>query len=194
MYRFLSAVACIAMAMACGKSTSNPTAPPAPAPGNVIYQNLNDSNLFYNQNIALDLNKDGIADFRFSNTLIQENNVFFLQFRIKPFNANKLLTVTVDEPFVACLNANETIGMTAGAPYEWTVSSSALVVKNAGNTWEGPWKNKADSYLPVQVEKNGSYYTGWIRISTSNLYPARIIVHDAALSTTAGTAITAGSK
>ncbi|SJZ49753.1 hypothetical protein [Sediminibacterium ginsengisoli] len=194
MYRFLYAMACSAIVMACGKTATSPVTPPSPPAGNTIYQNLNDSSLFYNQSIVIDLNKDGIADFRFSNVLIQENNAFYLQFKVKPLNSNKLLTVTVDEPFVACMNANETIGITPLTPYEWTVSASALVIKNAGSIWEGPWKNRTDSYLPVQLEKNGALYSGWIRISSSNLYPARIIVHDAAVSTVAGTGITAGSK
>jgi hypothetical protein len=170
------------------------------APVTFEYTNLNDAVLTYQNPIPLDLDKDGEADFNATTRLISYNNTGdHLQYIVSSVEMNRLMIQEEEQPKM--LSQDETISTNASASYEWTAIGTALLVEQiipidiSQNYWQGTWKDQQNKYLPVQlVKEGGKIYNGWIRISFKEGNPNRIVLHDAAVSKTAGATVKAGEK
>lgn len=161
------------------------------------YLNLNDTTVYYNHPVELDIDKDGERDFLASTVLIGAATADHLQFKISSAFKNRILLEEEESP--AVYDQDAVITDKDQSPYIWTAIGSALIVERvipidiAENYWEGVWKNKQNKYLPIQlVKSNGSIYNGWIRISFSNDAQSKIILHDAAFCKNSKVQIKAG--
>jgi hypothetical protein len=161
------------------------------------YINLNDTTVYYNHPVELDLDQDGERDFLASTVLIGTATADLLQFRISSAFKNRILLEEEESP--AMFDQDALITGNDQSPYIWTAFGSALVVERVmpidlnETYWNGVWKNKQNKYLPIQLVKgNGSIYNGWIRISYSNDPQSKIILHDAAFCKSSKVQIKAG--
>ena len=57
--------------------------------------------------------------------------------------------------------------------------------------WEGKWKTRSHKYLPLQIQKNGKRYNGWVELSCDT-GSQKTILHKAAISKKEESAVRAG--
>jgi hypothetical protein len=190
-YLFIAVVA--VSLIACGKE--KPLTPPAVSPQPVMaYKDLENQEVKYGQYQYVDLDNDGTRDFLFNvqlvgDPMLQRDRIqFYANSGIK----RNLLNNDVDE--TPMLNKGDSISKRHVGYNWWEISSIVLAEKlvyASGSSWEGIWKNADHKYLPIQIEKNGKLYHGWIEISFS-IAEEKLILHKAAISTEEDKGIKAG--
>ncbi len=194
--KILTAVALISTLLAsCQKEVYNETPAPVPHPA-MEYSNLQNREVKQGQSQAVDLDKDGRADFAFfvihiGDPVLQQDKIRFLG------GANigsHLLTDPADNSPV--LKKNDIVPQANMPPYEWfeiiEIFLAQKVIGMAGPPWwEGPWKNAENKYVAVKLVKNGLHYNGWIEI-TFDTAGERLTLHKAAICKEAGKEVKAG--
>ena len=162
---------------------------------NMRYTELKDAEMGPGVTKRVDLDGDGTTDFSF-NTLLVGDPVLMrdrLQFYVNSKIKTNLLNDNNDESPV--FNKGEQIKLTH-AGYTWyEISAIVLTEKitplSSPVFWQGLWKNAHHKYLPVQIEKTGGIYIGWIELSF-NQVTQKLILHRAAISTLPNTPVKAG--
>jgi len=160
----------------------------------MFYKDLQNAEVKYLQPKFVDIDNDGSADFRFAVQLVgdpvlQRDRI---QFNVTSGIQRNLLNNAQDES--PKLNKLDSIKQNHPGYTWWQISSIVLaekIVTYNGNTWEGLWKNANHNYLPVQVEKNGKLYHGWVELSFSTA-EEKLILHRSALCTEDNKGIMAG--
>jgi hypothetical protein len=170
----------------CKKSVDTVVLPPPPTEPHpqMIYKNLKDAEVQYLQTKTVDVTNDGAADFVFGVRLLGDP---VLQRDRRQFVVNSgvqrnLLNNAADQSPV--LNKLDTIGKRHEDYQWWQISSVVLaekIITYSGTYWDGLWTNANHNYLPIQVEKNGRLFHGWIELSFSTT-GEKLILHRAAIS------------
>jgi hypothetical protein len=189
---FFPAVMLIVL-VSCHK-TEPVTPQPQPQP-HMNYRNLNDAVVKAGQGKLIDLDGDGTTDFSFGTLLLGDPILQRdrLQFYAYSGIGKNLLNNETDESPV--LNKNEKIQLNHPG-YTWYEISAIVLTEKitpmVGNIfWQGRWTDVSHKYLPVQIEKGGGKYQGWIELSFDKLQD-RLILHQAAICKEAGQEILAG--
>lgn len=165
-----------------------------PANYSVEFFDLQNAAVKYQQPVTLDLTKDGNTDFSFGVLLVgdpvlqRDRYQFFVSSRVK----TKLLNDANDES--PMLNKGEEIRLIHEGYTWYEVSAIVLtekIVTNQSTTWNGRWTNANHKYLPIQIEREGKLYNGWIELSFDKT-DEKIILHKAALSKSPNVSIHAG--
>lgn len=175
----------------CKKETLKP--PPAQQ---MEYKDLEGKEIGYNEFTRLDLDNNGTIDVAFTtyhigDPLMQMDKI---QFCAKSL-IDSYFPVTTDDN-VSMLNAGDWITTKSKTDYEWfQITLLVLAQKNiplSGSlSWTGTWKSAHHNFLPVQLEKQGKRYNGWIELSY-NMESEKIILHRSAISKIANMDIKAG--
>jgi hypothetical protein len=166
----------------CDKETciEQPTDPVHPA---MIYKDLSDAVVKYGMGQAIDVDNDGSIDFRFrvelvGDPILQRDR---MQFQATSTIKRNLLNDADDQS--PMLQKNELIKPVFPG-YTWYEISSILLVEKITTLtttyWQGRWKEAAHHYLPIQVEKSGHLYQGWIEISFDQ-QNERLLIHRSAI-------------
>jgi len=146
----------------------NEPLPPSPTHPVMIYNDLRSAEVKYGQFKNLDIDNDGILDLLFDvvllgDPILQRDR---LQFYAYSRQGRNLLNNAQDQSPV--LNLMDPISKTHPG-YTWYEISAILLAEKIitfnGNYWDGLWKNVSNKFLPVQVQKNGKLYHGWIELS-----------------------------
>ena len=176
--------------------SKDPTAPlPLPQP-EMKYVDLSGKEITQSNSITLDLDSDGKNDLRFHTLLVadpiakQDKLQFYAMSLVEsflPVNANEEIPV---------MNEGDMIFTNNFSNFSWfEISSIVLVQKVTGiagpSFWEGPWKNAAHKFLPIQVKVNQQRFNGWVELSM-NIQQQRLVLHKAAICRQAGKNIKAG--
>jgi hypothetical protein len=143
----------------------------------------------------LDVDGDGTIDFSFQTLLVgdpileRDRLQFYVSSKIK----TNLLNDANDESPV--LTKGEQI-MLNHAGYTWyEISAIVLTEKITTMTppafWQGRWSEASHRYLPIQIDKNGKLYMGWIELSMDKA-AEKLILHRAAISLDPNQTIRAG--
>lgn len=165
-----------------------------PANYSVEFFDLQNAAVKYQQPVTLDLTKDGNTDFSFGVLLVgdpvlqRDRYQFFVSSRVK----TKLLNDANDES--PMLNKGEEIRLIHEGYTWYEVSAIVLtekIVTNQSTTWNGRWTNANHKYLPIQIEREGKLYNGWIELSVDKT-EEKIKLHKAALSKSPNVSIRAG--
>ncbi len=165
-----------------------------PANYSVEFFDLQNAAVKYQQPVTLDFTKDGNTDFSFGVLLVgdpvlqRDRYQFYVSSRVK----TNLLNDTNDES--PMLNKGDKIGLNHEGYTWYEVSAIVLaekIVTNQSTTWSGRWTNANHKYLPVQIEREGKLFNGWIEVSF-NKTEEKIILHKAALSKFPNVSIRAG--
>lgn len=155
-----------------------------PANYSVEFFDLQNAAVKYQQPVTLDFTKDGNTDFSFGVLLVgdpvlqRDRYQFYVSSRVK----TNLLNDTNDESPI--LNKGDEIGLNHEGYTWYEVSAIVLaekIVTNQSTTWTGRWTNANHKYLPIQIEREGKLFNGWIEVSF-NKTEEKIILHKAALS------------
>ncbi|MGZ5253253.1 MAG: hypothetical protein ACXWV4_02660 [Flavitalea sp.] len=148
----------------------------------------------YQQPVVLDLTKDGRTDFSFGVLLVgdpvlqRDRYQFYVSSRVK---TNLLNDANDESPM---LNKGDLIALNLEGYTWYEVSAIVLtekIVTNQSTTWNGRWTNANHKFLPIQIDKEGKLFNGWIELSFDKT-EENIILHKAALSKTPGVSIRAG--
>lgn len=170
---------------------------PQPLPSPVLkYTNLADSAIRMNRSASFDINGDGEWDIFFGTLLVGDplNQQDKKQWLVgSSFNTN--LPVNGNER-IPMMQRGEPVPLGDFSGYSWFNASMVyltqkIISMNIPPFWEGEWKNANHHFIPVQVNKNGGLYNGWVEVSFDTV-EEKLIIHKAAISLNPGQAVKAG--
>jgi hypothetical protein len=152
----------------------------------MVYTDLGNKEVRFNESSSIDLNKDGIMDIRFHTMLVgapvakQDKEKYLVTSKV-----NCLLPVNSNENAPVLLKG-DVVPLQDFAGYTWyEVSQIELAQKVTGMTgdpfWEGLWKSADHNYLPVQLRINNQRFNGWVELSF-DVNSEKMILHKAAMS------------
>ncbi|MBC8048373.1 MAG: hypothetical protein H7Y00_16350, partial [Fimbriimonadaceae bacterium] len=179
------------------------------ADAQVIYTDVDPDTLltpFYDDQYDIDMNADGIADFRFKlhsfGWTIYEGYDYIAQ--LEALYDNKIGYI-IDTSFIECsswihtekvipvLEEEDTIdavtNFAGGNILFASVSNDDFPCYDSGYNF-GSWLEKTEKFAAVQLEVDAETYYGWIRLSMNGWY--EITLHDFAYESIAGVPIIAG--
>lgn len=162
----------------------------------MIYTDLQNRELKFQQAQVIDLNKDETADIGFStwymgDPMEKEDEVLF--FAGSYVHSNLLVNEANGSPI---FRKGESIPIANYPGHNWyQVAQVEMATKNTSETgqpyWEGAWKQVSHQYLAIQVVKEGRKYNGWIEVSFDTA-GEKLILHKAAISKEADKSVMAG--
>ena len=152
----------------------------------MIYTDLQNKEVRFNESSSIDFNKDGVIDIRFHSMLVgdpiaqQDKQKYLVTSKV-----NCLLPLNSNENAPLLLKG-EAVRLDDFDGYTWyQVAQIELAQKITGITgdpfWEGLWKSSNHNYLPVQVLVNNQRFNGWVELSF-DMSAEKIILHKAAIS------------
>lgn len=168
--------------------------PIEPAHPVMIYKDLANKEIKYQSPASLDIDNDGSADFNFGVLLVGDPVLERdrLQFYVYSKQKRNLLNDQNDES--PMLNKYELIKKIHPG-YTWYEISAIVLAEKItnynGSTWNGLWKNANHKYLPLQADKNGQVFHGWIELSFDT-NTEKITLHKSAISTEPDKEVKAG--
>jgi hypothetical protein len=170
--------------------------PPVGSQPEMLYTDLNNRELKFQQAQLIDLNNDGSADIGFSTWYIgdpleKEDEVLF--FAGSYVHSNLLVDDANGSP---AFNLGDAIPVNDYPGHNWyQVAQVEMALKNTPESgqsyWEGPWKQVSHKYLAIQVVKDNKRYNGWIEVSFDTA-GEKLVLHKAAISKVAEKAVIAG--
>jgi hypothetical protein len=144
-----------------------------PAEAKIVYTRANKS-ITPNHTIPLDLNHDGIADFRFKDIHFTTSPYGFSHIGILSVlparNANEVQGYfKYTRHYASALQAGASIGpkapFTAGPKLMATVYNDSGARHDVSSVCGGPWANAKDRYLGLEFRLHGKVHFGWARLS-----------------------------
>jgi hypothetical protein len=160
------------------------------------YIDLSGTEIGFNQSVYLDLNRDNRKDIGFGTLLVgdpiaKQDKMQYLVYS----DLYSSLPVDAGEN-IPMQNKNDLIPVENFENYNWYNASSIILAQKiipliGSEYWEGKWKNSTHNYLPVQIQKNGKRYNGWIELSFIT-DSQKAILHRAAISKKAESEVRAG--
>ncbi|MBX3241876.1 MAG: hypothetical protein KIT80_12885 [Chitinophagaceae bacterium] len=160
---------------------------PPPKEETMKYLDLKNQVVRVGERVMLDINNDGIRDFRFGeweyaspgdNAMKQE---FFV------FTYDDAYSPTDDAEFSMVMEKDQVITIADPEGYQWANVSQMVLVRNTKHsgtgvhTWTGPWKNVQHRYLPILITIQNKRHAGWIELSMDIETP-KLTLHRAAWS------------
>lgn len=186
-----------ALVTSCSKNeTPIPHKPPADQQPEMIYTDLQNRELKFQQAQLIDLNHDELVDIGFSTWYIgdpieKEDEVLF--FAGSYVHSNLLVNEANGSP---AFNKGDLIPLGNYPGHDWyRVAQVEMALKNTPTAglpyWEGNWKLVSHKYLAVQVVVADKRYNGWVEVSFDTA-GEKLILHKAAISKEAEKAVIAG--
>lgn len=154
----------------------------------IVYVNLNDRAVAYNQSQTIDLDGEGQPELSFSAILAQENGTNQLQYRVYPLRANQVFEVAGRA--LKLVSGQE---IAPGNPFDKNVAPMVTrIEQNQAVAWQGDWLDANRNYLGFSVQlQDGLRRYGWVRISFDRV-SEKLILHDAAYQQQPQRALVAG--
>jgi hypothetical protein len=181
--------------LACNKSTSivQPSLPVNPHP-QMRYTDLQNAEVSFRNEKPADVDGDGVTDFFFGVILVgdpvlQRDRLQY--YAMSGIKRNLLNDANDQSPM---LNRMDSVANTHPGYTWWEVSSILLaekIITFNGAHWEGFWKNASHKFLPIQLDRNGELFNGWIEVSF-NTATEKLVLHRAGLSKEKGKTVKAG--
>lgn len=159
------------------------------------YTDLHNAEVKFGTLQRLDLDGDGTVDFSFQTQLVGDPILVRdrLQFYVSSNIKTNLLNDNNDESPVLAKGAAI---MLSHPGYTWyEISAIVLAEKITTMTppvfWQGRWSAADHQYLPVQIDKAGKLYMGWIELSMDTT-TEKLVLHKAAISLVPNQTVRAG--
>lgn len=183
MRRFIFVIAVILLFTACKRESWQTTPKPESHP-EMRYKDLQNAEVKYQQAKMVDVDNDGSADFAFSvqlvgDPLLQHDRWQFIAH--SGVNRNLLNDANDNSPMLKRLDV---IGKQMSGYTWYEISAIVLaekIITNNGSYWDGIWKNADHQFLPIQLQKEGKYFHGWIEVSF-NTAEEKLVLHRSAIS------------
>jgi len=194
-----------AYALAAGAAGVSVLAMMQPSEAEIIFTPANDT-LPFNQNAVLDLNHDGMPDFRFFEFSFAP--AYWIEtLRMYPAGGNGIVETSAGR-YAAVLNAGATIGpkdvfarseikLGRSRGFRSVSTSTSKRRKNKDGKLDyrrvyGPWVYAEDKFIGVSFKIDGATHFGWIRMSVPGSDGVEGIVSGYAYQTVADQPIKAG--
>jgi hypothetical protein len=162
----------------------------SPARGEIVYTPIDRP---IHSNYFLDLNNDGIGDFRITSYFYSgggEVQIFATHGNRMVAAATHTCGIRTDAPAPAPLRAGAVIG--PGKPFEANATCMAFYNYSGGN---GPWLDVRDRFAGFAFFIDGKEHFGWARISVNRfLFNGTARIEGYAYETIPGKPITAGDE
>lgn len=167
----------------------------ASAKADIVYTDINDVSIANNgQFYDLDLNNDGVMDFKLEITKV--NNIIssyyyssynfyklgvkYKAISLQPLNTNE--AIVSGGLYIDALNLNAPINQQAN----WNANQNNLgyflsyYYSSPGGTSnsatsKGLWNNKLNKYIGLKLLVSGKVYYGWVRLDVANMYDSFIV-------------------
>ncbi len=181
----------LALALSCKKNDiENPHVP------FMKYTDLNDQVISVGGRVILDINNDGMRDFRFSETEIASPPQQAMIHDFYVFTYEYAYTLTDADEFTSALQRGKVIKTAEPENLEWANVSQVSLVRNkkynnGTNVWSGNWKNVQHKFLPIQITIDGKRHNGWVELSM-DIEQQKLTLHQAAWSVLPGVDVLAG--
>jgi hypothetical protein len=151
-------------------------------------------NVPINKYVSIDLNHDGIPDFRFTISF-SGYHFFGGTLRVRPQGAGGLMATAGG--YAAVLSQGASIGsgqaFTAGKPIRMARTAGFDYNSVYSRNFFGPWDNVQNRFLGVEFLIGGATHYGWVRVTVSDAHiPMTATVTGYAYETIAGQSIQAG--
>ncbi len=164
----------------------------------IVYTNIPDTIISGIKTFYIDLNNDGVNDFKFitekplSSCKACGGLTYMPSFSVSmtPLNSNKVLD-TANYPKILMNNA-----LIKASSSAWKTGTRLMFTwryvcsTSCYNADQGIWNNQSDKYIGVKLLKNGIKYFGWIRVSVAF---TSITIKDFAFDSTPNHSIHAGA-
>lgn len=178
----------------------------------IIYTDVNPDSTLYSTNTGLgpgkihnlDLNNDGINDFKLTATAGNNNNFptqYHRRVAVSPLNGNAVKDTLVNPDTVSIsLQFNAVIDNNLLLNQSWHTSGSNILKdtnyfdppQSPGSGY-GLWNNLSDYYLGLRLLKSGQTYYGWVRLRVDvTVGYVSVIIRDYAYNSIPNQAILAG--
>ena len=184
MKRITIGLALVTLLSACSKTPVKP--PPTPDKPTMIYKDLSDYAVMFDQTVSFDLDGNGGNDIRFGTVRLGDplSNQDRMQW-LAVCSFYTSLPVNINEN-IPVLNLNDSIPINDFSGYSWynatgNVLCQKVISVSAPPYWEGAWKDASHRFIPIQLNKNNLLYNGWIEVSFDKLQE-KIILHKSAVS------------
>lgn len=170
----------------------------AAASSSIIYTDVNPDSIIVNKLYNLDLNNDGIPDFKITDSIWRScAPVPNCNIEITPLNNNAVLSDAKNHPYA--LKAKDTIALNLSS---WSKTSDQTLEKiqitcsrTAGiiSHYSGHWDNTSEQrYMGLKLIKGANTYYGWVGLSSSTYSNLPAIVTDYAFNSIPNQPILAG--
>lgn len=181
--------------ISCKKTPVQPEQPIEQHP-QMLYKNLGDTTIAFARSASFDLDNDGSKDIYFTTLLVgdpitkQDKKQWYVQ---SSFYTN--LPVNAAES-IPMLSSHDDIPVHNFGGYAWYNASNILLAQKVlSNTeaplWEGHWKAAQHRFIPIQINRSGKLYNGWVEISFS-MTDEKVIIHRSGISKVENQAVNAG--
>lgn len=183
MKKVIAVCTAVLILTACKKENTQTDLPATQHP-EMLYKDLQNATVKYQQAKMVDIDNDGSNDFAFGvqlvgDPLLQRDRWQFMAH--SGVNRNLLNDANDNTPV---LNRMDLIGKQMNG-YNWYEISAIVlaekIVTNNGDYWEGNWKSADHQFLPVQLKKEGKLFHGWIELSF-NAADEKLVLHRSAIS------------
>jgi hypothetical protein len=154
----------------------------------IVYIDLGDVKIGYNQTFIMDIDADGNAEF-FSSTLLIANEVGdHLNFLISPYRYSQ---VQGNDNRMAILNESEQI-KEGNLFFKDLHPLAVKTITQNESYWSGEWMNAERNYAGIRFRLKGQgYHYGWVRMSVDKVNDV-LIIHDMAYHSIQNSGIKAG--
>ncbi len=186
----------ILLISSCRKDNSDEPQDPGNQLPAMLYTDLHNRELKFQQSQSIDLDQDGTIDIAFSTWYIgdpveKEDEVLF--FASSYVHSNLLVNDNNGSP---AFNPGDIIPVNNYPGYHWyQVSQVEMALKNTPVSgppyWEGNWKQVSHKYLAIQIVKENKRYNGWIEVSFDTA-DEKMVLHKSAVSKESEKAVSAG--
>jgi len=169
------------------------TPPPVSHP-QMRYMDLHNAEVGFHQEKAVDVDGDGSTDFFFGVILVGDPILERDRLQYYAMSGVKCNLLNDADDQSPVLNKSDTVSISHSGYTWWEISHILLAEKIITFTeshWEGLWKNANHQFLPIQIERNGKLFNGWIEMSFS-IATERLILHNAAISVEEAKTVKAG--
>lgn len=161
----------------------------------IIYQDISpDVELDSLNNIyLLDMDNDGVFDFKFSYKQTYLGLGASSYGKITPYNSSEVLAYIDDVPLVAIISPGDTICEIPPYPsYGWMNNEIALFTYDVAHYGEMGWVNTVGRFAGVILKETDGKHYGWVRITHQSNVP--LIIEDYAYQSQPNTCIGAGEQ
>jgi hypothetical protein len=162
----------------------------------MLYKNLGDTAIVFARSASFDLDNDGSKDIYFTTLLVgdpiskQDKKQWYVQ---SSFYTNLPVNAAASIPM---LSSQDDIPVNNFGGYTWYNASNILLAQKVLSSteapfWEGHWKAAQNRFIPIQINRGGKSYNGWVEISFS-MNDQKVIIHRSGISKLENRTIKAG--
>lgn len=142
-----------------------------PAQASIVFTNANTT--ISNGSIPIDLNADGIVDFRLRDSLVGSSSLYYQKLTVIGAAGAKVIGQQIfNTPSAWAAPANWSIGPGSSKGFVDVNGQAGAFMAESFCSFscfpKGPWRNKTNRFLGLEFNVNGEIHYGWARLTVQN--------------------------